>query len=75
MSEFTCYCIKSELLLYQGVQRGFKIRAVIFPVGLEFEDLPIDGFKLSPNPGTIVKLSTLMIEDFIVINNDCESVV
>jgi hypothetical protein len=57
------------------VQRGFKIRAVIFPVGLEFEDLPIDGFKLSPNPGTIVKLSTLMIEDFIVINNDCESVV
>jgi hypothetical protein len=32
-----------------GVQHGFKIRALIFPVGPKFKNLPIDGYKLPLN--------------------------
>jgi hypothetical protein len=56
------------------VQRGFKNRAVIFPVGSEFKDLPIDGYELSLSPDALVKLIKLMIKDFFVIKNDCEGV-
>jgi hypothetical protein len=52
---------------------GFKICAVIFPAGPKFKNLPIDGYELPLNPGTLVKLIKLMIEDFFVINNDRES--
>jgi hypothetical protein len=38
------------------VQCSFKIRALIFPVGPEFKNLLIDGYKLSLNPGATVKL-------------------
>jgi hypothetical protein len=56
------------------VQYGSKNCAVIFPVESELEDLPIDGYELSLNPGAIVRLIKSMIEDFFVIINDYESV-
>jgi hypothetical protein len=45
------------------VHCGFKISALIFPVGPEFKNLLIDGYQLPLNPGAIVKLFILMIED------------
>ncbi len=53
------------------MQRGFKNRA---QVGPEFQDLPIDGYKLILNPVARVKLIKLEIEDFFVITNGRESV-
>ncbi len=54
----------------RGVQCDFKNRAVIFPVGPEFQSLPIDGYTLSLSPGAIGKLIKFRIEGFFVINND-----
>jgi hypothetical protein len=40
----------------QGVQCSSKIRALISPVGPVFKNILTDGYKLSLNPGAIVKL-------------------
>lgn len=44
----------------RGVQRVFKICRIIFPIGPEFEDLPIDGYKLPLNHGAVVNLMKRM---------------
>jgi hypothetical protein len=41
------------------LQCGFKIRALIFPVGPKFENLAIDGLKLPQNPWNNSKIDQI----------------
>jgi hypothetical protein len=58
----------------RGVQCRFETGALIFPVGPEFKKLPIDGYKLPLNTGSVVESIKLRIHNFFVIKNHSKSV-
>ncbi len=51
-----------------------KTRALIFPVGPEFVDLPIDGYELALTSGETMKSIQLVNGKLFGINNVCDCV-